>query len=172
MSTPTDRPNTGFRGPQVIAPATASIVEIKEETANTRTYLLQFDDPALRGQYRFQPGQFNMVHVFGVGDAAISISSDPRTPERMAHTIRHVGSVTRAIGTMRVGDRLGVRGPFGNGWPLQECRGRDVVMVAGGIGLAPLRPLIYALLAERERYGRLVLMYGGRSPADLLWLPI
>lgn len=169
MSTRGDRADIVSRESRVMAPMTASIVRIEEETSNTRTYHLEFDDAALRGQYRFQPGQFNMVGVFGVGEAAISISSDPRTPERMAHTIRHVGSVTRAIGTMGVGDKLVVRGPFGNGWPVQECRHRDVVIVAGGIGLAPLRPLIYALLAEREQYGRLVLMYGGRSPADLLF---
>ncbi len=154
---------------RAMVPTAATIVEIKEESSNTRTYYLQIDDPDLRSRYRFQPGQFNMVYVFGVGEAAISISSDPATPERMAHTIRHVGSVTRAIATMRVGDKLGVRGPFGNGWPIKECRNRDVVMVAGGIGLAPLRPLIYSLLANREQYGRLVLMYGGRSPADLLF---
>jgi NAD(P)H-flavin reductase len=152
-----------------MVPTTASIVDIKEESSNTRTYFLRIDDPDLRSHYRFQPGQFNMVYVFGVGEAAISICSDPADPGRIAHTIRHVGSVTRAIATLRVGDRLGVRGPFGNGWPVKECRNRDVVMVAGGIGLAPLRPLIYSLLANREQYGRLVLMYGGRSPADLLF---
>lgn len=152
-----------------MVPAIATIVGIQDESSNTRTYSLEFDEPAWREKYRFQPGQFNMVYVFGVGEAAISISSDPAHPERLAHTIRHVGSVTRAIAKMRVGDKLGVRGPFGNGWPLDQCAGRDLVLVAGGIGLAPLRPTIYSILANRDRFGRVILMYGGRSPGDLLF---
>jgi len=164
-----DRPKVICQDHRPMVPAIATIVDIQEESANTRTYVLQFDDEDLRAQYRFQPGQFNMVYVFGVGEAAISISSNPDTPGQLAHTIRHVGSVTRAIAKMQVGDKLGVRGPFGNGWPLQECRGRDIVLVAGGIGLAPLRPAICSILANRESYGRIILMYGGRSPGDLLF---
>jgi len=152
-----------------MVPTVATIVGVHEESANTRTYSLEIDEPRSRDQYRFQPGQFNMVYVFGVGEAAISISSNPDEPGRLSHTIRHVGSVTRAIAKMNVGDRLGVRGPFGNGWPLAQCTGRDLVLVAGGIGLAPLRPVIYTILANRERYGRVILMYGGRSPGDLLF---
>ncbi|MCX8109575.1 MAG: FAD/NAD(P)-binding protein, partial [Verrucomicrobiae bacterium] len=152
-----------------LVPVWATIVDIQEETSNTRTYVLRIDDPALRDAYRFEPGQFNMVYVFGVGEAAISISSDPADRERLAHTIRHVGSVTRAIARMKVGDKLGLRGPFGNGWPISRCRGRDILMVAGGIGLAPIRPLIYSILANRGQFGRVVLMYGGRSPGDLLY---
>jgi NAD(P)H-flavin reductase len=164
-----DRPNVVCHDRRPMVPAIATIVGVCEESANTHTYLLQLDDENLRGQYRFQPGQFNMVYVFGVGEAAISISSNPDIPQQLAHTIRHVGSVTRAIANLQIGDKLGVRGPFGNGWPLQQCRGRDVVLVAGGIGLAPLRPAIYTILANRESYGRVILMYGGRSPGDLLF---
>lgn len=152
-----------------MTPTLATIVDIREESSNTRTYVLELDDLELRRRYRFQPGQFNMVYAFGVGEAAISISSDPGHAGRLSHTIRQVGSVTRALAKMRVGDRVGVRGPFGNGWPLDRCKGRDIVMIAGGIGLAPLRPLIYSLLSNRQRFGRVILVYGGRSPADLLF---
>jgi len=164
-----DRPKAICHQHRPMVPTVATVVAIHEESANTRTYTLELDDEEARSQYRFQPGQFNMVYVFGVGEAAISISSDPAEPRRLAHTIRHVGSVTRAIARMGVGAKIGVRGPYGNGWPLTQCRGRDIVLVAGGIGLAPLRPAIYSILANRERYGRVVLMCGGRSPGDLLF---
>lgn len=169
MTSLKDRPKIVCHDHRPMVPTVATIVDIRDESSNTRTYSLEIDELESRRQYRFQPGQFNMVYIFGVGEAAISISSDPARPDQLAHTIRHVGSVTRAIAKMRVGDKLGVRGPFGNGWPLNECRGRDIVLVAGGIGLAPLRPAIYRILANRERYGRVILMYGGRSPNDLLF---
>jgi NAD(P)H-flavin reductase len=152
-----------------MVPTVATITAVHDESSNTRTYVLEIDDPVHRRNYRFQAGQFNMIYVFGVGEAAISISSDPGQTDTLAHTIRHVGSVTRALGRMRVGDKVGLRGPFGNGWPVAQCRGKDVVMVAGGIGLAPLRPLIYSILANRRQFGRVILVYGGRSPGDLLY---
>ncbi len=164
-----DRPQIVCHDSRPMAPTLATIVGIKEESSNTRTYSLQIDDPDLRRRYRFRPGQFNMIYAFGVGEAAISISSDPADTDQLSHTVRQVGSVTRALARMQVGDRLGVRGPFGNGWPLDRCKGRDIVIVAGGIGLAPLRPLIYSVLASRDRFGRVILVYGGRSPADLLF---
>jgi len=164
-----DRPQIICHDARPMTPTLAAIIEIKEESSNTRTYTLQIDDPDLRRRFRFRPGQFNMIYAFGVGEAAISISSNPAATEQLSHTVRQVGSVTRALARMRVGDRLGLRGPFGNGWPLEQCKGRDIVIVAGGIGLAPLRPLIYSVLANRERYGRVILVYGGRSPADLLF---
>lgn len=169
MTSVKDRPEVVCYDHRPMVPAVATIVDVREESANTRTYSLEIDDPEGRRRYRFEPGQFNMVYAFGVGEAAISISSNPDTPARLSHTIRHVGSVTRAIAGLRPGDKLGIRGPFGNGWPLSRCGGRDLVLVAGGIGLAPLRPALYSILANRERYGRVILMYGGRSPGDLLF---
>jgi NAD(P)H-flavin reductase len=117
----------------------------------------------------FRPGQFNMVYVPGVGEIPISISGDPSRPAKLLHTTRAVGGVTRAMRTLKRGDLLGIRGPFGVGWPVTAAAGCDVVLVAGGIGLAPLRPVLYAMLAERERYGKIVLLYGTRTPADLLY---
>ena len=110
-----------------------------------------------------------MLYVPGAGEAAISMSGDPDSSRLLAHTIRFAGNVTRRIGSLQVGDSLGLRGPFGTGWPLEECAGRDLILVAGGIGLPPLRPLIYHLLAEREQYGRIYLLYGARSPEMRLY---
>lgn len=117
----------------------------------------------------FMPGQFSMLWVFGVGELPISISGDPAQKGRLVYTVRSVGKATNALVSRKVGDGIGVRGPFGTGWPLEVARGRDVIVVAGGIGLAPLRPVIYEILQNREQYGRLVLLYGTRSPRDVLY---
>ncbi len=146
-------------------PTPLSILGVTRETRDTFTFA--FD--ALTGGFRFAPGQFNMLYVFGVGEAPISVSGDPGQPERLLHTVRAVGTVTRAMCALRRGASLGVRGPFGNGWPLDQARGHDVVVVAGGLGLAPLRPAIYHLLGNRDRYGRVAILYGARSPDELLY---
>lgn len=117
----------------------------------------------------FAPGQFNMLTAFGVGEVPIGISGDPAAPDHFVHTIRAVGPVSSALARLSPGDALGIRGPFGVGWPMVEAAGRDVVVVAGGLGLAPLRPALYRLLGERERYGQIVLIYGARSPSDILF---
>lgn len=117
----------------------------------------------------FEPGQFNMLTVFGVGEVPVSMSGDPDDPGRLVHTVRAVGAVSAALTALRPGDPVGLRGPFGRGWPLEAAAGRDVIVIAGGLGLAPLRPALYRLLAERERYGRLVLLYGTRSPDDIMF---
>jgi NAD(P)H-flavin reductase len=121
------------------------------------------------GTSTFAPGQFNMLTVFGVGEVPISLSGDPATTDRLVHTIRAVGPVSTALTALKPGEAVGLRGPFGAGWPMEEAAGRDVVILAGGLGLAPLRPALYRLLAERERYGNVVLLYGTRSPGDILF---
>jgi NAD(P)H-flavin reductase len=118
---------------------------------------------------RFEPGQFNMLYVFGVGEVPISISGDPATPEVLVHTIRAVGAVTRALQKLKKGDVVGVRGPFGTAWPVELAHGHDLVLVTGGIGLAPLRPALYHVLLHRGLYGRVVLLYGARTPRDLIF---
>jgi NAD(P)H-flavin reductase len=120
-------------------------------------------------EYTFLPGQFNMIYVFGVGEIPISISGDPANPRTLVHTTRAVGAVTKAMDKMRRGDILGIRGPYGTPWPIDKAEGRDVVFVAGGIGLAPLRPALYEVVAHRERYGKVVLLYGTRTPTDVLF---
>lgn len=138
----------------------------RRELADTVTLALEpVDGPALR----YEPGQFNMLYAFGVGEVPISISGDPETAGPLLHTIRAAGAVTRALCAARPGDVLGVRGPFGTAWELELAAGRDVVVIAGGIGLAPLRPAVYRLLAERERYARITALVGARSPDTLLY---
>jgi NAD(P)H-flavin reductase len=117
----------------------------------------------------FEPGQFTMLSAGGAGEVPISISGDPEAPDVLVHTVRAIGLATDAICATEPGRRLGVRGPFGTAWPLPAAGGCDVVIAAGGIGLAPLRPAILSLLHRRERYGRLVLLYGGRAPDQLLF---
>ncbi len=143
------------------------IQNVRRETADTFTMTFE----AVDGQqaFRFRAGQFNMLYLFGVGEIPISISGDPTRPGALVHTTRAVGTVTRALKRLRPGDLIGIRGPFGSAWPVQEAEGADVVIVAGGIGLAPLRPVMYTVLARREKYGRIVLMYGTRTPEDILF---
>lgn len=117
----------------------------------------------------YQPGQFNMLYAFGIGEVAISMSGDPAQPGAFVHTVRDVGAVSGALARLGTGAVLGVRGPFGTAWPVAEAEGSDVVIVAGGLGLAPLRPAIYHVLANRARYGRVAILYGTRSPADILY---
>ena len=110
-----------------------------------------------------------MLYLPGFGESAISISSDPAHPEVLLHTIRVAGNVTRALARKRPGDQIGVRGPFGSSWPVEACRGHDLVIACGGVGLAPLRPVIYHILNHRDDYGRVILLYGARTPQDLLY---
>jgi len=143
------------------------VQEVGKETSDTFTLKLAPEDG--RNGSSFQPGQFSMLWVFGVGELPISISGDPAEHDRLVYTVRSVGQATNALVTRSVGTAVGVRGPFGNGWPLEAARGRDVIVIAGGIGLAPLRPVIYEVLKHRGDYGRLVVLYGARSPRDLLY---
>lgn len=117
----------------------------------------------------FEPGQFNMLYAFGVGEAAISVSGDPATRARIVHTVRAVGPVSQALADLAVGATVGVRGPFGHGWPTSAARGRDLLLVAGGLGLAPLRPALLRVLADRAHYGRVVLLVGMRAPREILF---
>jgi len=143
------------------------IRDVGKETYDTFTLKLAPDKGS--NHTRFHPGQFSMLWVFGVGELPISISGDPDEHERLVYTVRSVGQATNALVTRSVGEAIGVRGPFGNGWPLEAARGHDVIIVAGGIGLAPLRPVIYEVLNHRKDYGRLVILYGARSPQDMLY---
>ncbi len=116
----------------------------------------------------FRPGQFNMLYAFGVGEVAISLSGEPEA-DGFVHTVRAVGAVSRALTGLKPGDVVGVRGPFGTGWPVAEAVGEDVVFIAGGLGLAPLRPAILHVLANRERFGRVAILFGARNPDGLLF---
>jgi NAD(P)H-flavin reductase len=146
---------------------TVTVKKVIWETDDTFT--LQIDLGAMGETFSFLPGQFNMLYVFGLGEAAISISSDASQGGMLAHTIHRVGTVTTGLAQMKRGDVIGLRGPFGSAWPITAARGKDVCIVAGGIGLAPLRPVMYAMLRERTAFERIILLYGARSPLDLLF---
>lgn len=147
-----------------MAPVAHVVTDRWEETHDTFTLVLEQAVVA-----PFLPGQFNMLYPFGIGESAISISGNPDDPERLIHTIRRVGAVTEALGRLQPGDRVGVRGPFGSPWPIDDLDGGDVLFVAGGIGLAPLRPAIYRAGAMRSRFHRVILIVGARTPGDLLY---
>ena len=146
-------------------PSPALVTGVEKETHDTFTLTLAPQN----GARTFAPGQFSMLYVFGVGELPISISGDPADQDKLTFTVRSVGKATHALVTREPGDAIGVRGPFGTAWPLAEARGRDVLIVAGGIGLAPLRPAIYSILRHRGDYGRVVVLYGARNPKDLLF---
>ena len=147
-------------------PQTFRVQRVRRETPDTFTLEIE----AANGDraFSFAPGQFNMLYAFGVGEIAISISADPDN-KSLTHTTRVVGTVTKALGKLTPGDMLGVRGPFGSNWPVEKVSGHDVVVVAGGIGLAPLRGALEYLLRQRKQLGRLVLLYGVRTPEDVLY---
>jgi len=146
-------------------PRPSTIRRVVQETHDTFT--LEVD--AVDGAGAFKPGQFNMLYVFGVGEVPISISGDPARPATVVHTTRAVGTVTKAMQALRRGHVLGVRGPYGQPWPLERAIGQDVVLVAGGIGLAPLRPALHQIATRRRDFGTVALLYGTRSPEDILF---
>lgn len=117
----------------------------------------------------FAPGQFNMLQAFGIGESAISISSDPAKNHSITHTIRAVGPVTRHLTELNANQTLAVRGPFGTAWPVEQAKGHSVLLIAGGIGLAPLRPVIYQLLARAHEYQTITVLYGARSPENVIY---
>jgi NAD(P)H-flavin reductase len=151
----------------VMVPWPGVVEQVTKETPDTFTLRVSREDEA--EQNAFQPGQFSMLWVFGVGELPISISGDPADRDKLVYTVRSVGKATHALVSQKPGTGIGIRGPFGTGWPMEAARGRDVIIIAGGIGLAPLRPAIYEVLRNRDRYGRLVVLYGARSPRELLY---
>jgi NAD(P)H-flavin reductase len=149
-----------------MVPRPFAVVAKRQETRDIWTFDLV---PEAGDPLSFEPGQFTMLSSGGAGEVAISISGDCDRPERLVHTIRAVGLATEAICRAEPGEELGVRGPFGTPWPVEELEGSDVVIAAGGIGLPPLRPALRQMLSRRARYGRLVVLYGARSPDTLLF---
>ena len=149
-----------------MVPVAARVVAVRPETADTVSIAIE---PARAARFDFKAGQFNMLYAFAIGEVPISISGNPLDDGPLWHTIRDVGAVSRALTRLEVGDELGVRGPFGSSWPLEVAEGCDVVIVGGGVGLAPLRPAITQVLAQREHFGKVTLLYGARTPSDMLF---
>ena len=155
--------NKRFRNSLV--PETARVKKVEQNTEDTYTLFLEPENPP----FEFKPGQFTMLYVYGVGEVPISISGDPAQDHQLVQTIRSVGKVTEALCNLEPGDEIGVRGPYGTHWPASDIPGTDILFVAGGIGLPPLRPAIYEVMAERKKFGKVSLLYGAQNPDEILY---
>lgn len=152
----------------ITIPEVATIVEIKDEIEDVKTFYLEFDNPEVEKSFKFRSGQFVMLTVFGAGESAISLPASPEN-DRFHLSIKCVGKVTNALHRLEAGDKVGLRGPFGNGFPFEELKGKNLIYVAGGIGLIPLRSSIVHALQHRDDFGRIIVLLGARTPADLIY---
>jgi NAD(P)H-flavin reductase len=148
-----------------LLPRKARIIDVRRETADVITFRLRVED----GDFKFKSGQFNIISAIGVGESAISISSAPTDEPVFNHTIRAIGNVTRYLHTFGVGDCVGIRGPYGTHWPMDDARGKDLLIVSGGIGLAAVKSAIEEALNRRGEYGKITILYGARTPKDMLY---
>ena len=148
----------------VFLPDIASLVKVWDETPDTKTFALRFRDLKGGKDFHFLPGQFLELSVFGYGEAPFCIASSPTRPDALETTVRRTGQLTDALHRLGNGDEVGIRGPFGNGFDAEAARGKDLLFVGGGIGLAPLRSLIWNVLDERDRFGKVTILYGARTP--------
>lgn len=150
-------------------PHLARIVRVDHSVPNNHLFTLRFVDEERARLFQHRPGQFVMLSVPGTGEAPISLSSSPTRPEAIELCVRKVGRLTEALYRMGPNDFVGIRGPYGNGYPVDDLAGNDLLLIAGGLGMAPLRSLLGYALDRRERFGRLTLMYGVKTPADMLF---
>ena len=151
----------------VYLPHIAVIEKIVDETYDTKTFHFNFKDEKLREEFTFESGQFGEYSIFGSGEATFCMSSSPTRMDHLECSVRRVGKVTNELHRLGVGAEIGFRGPFGNSFPLDFLEGKNLVFVAGGIGLAPLRSLIWNVIDNRDKYKNIDIVYGARSPADL-----
>ncbi|MDR3424019.1 MAG: FAD/NAD(P)-binding protein [Alphaproteobacteria bacterium] len=155
--------------PDPLAPEPFRVVEVKQEIEGCNTLIVEPETDEAKKLCMYAPGQFHMIYAFGQGEVPISISGDPAHSNRLVFTIMGVGPVSDALTRLKEGDKVGLRGPFGNHWPVEKAAGRDVLLVAGGLGLAPLRPAIYSILAKRDLFSRVMLLYGTRKAESILF---
>ncbi len=153
----------------IYLPHSAVVKEIISETRDIKTFRLVFEDENLRKSFTYLPGQFVEFSVYGVGEAPFCLASSPTRPGQIECTIKRMGKVTQAIHDLEIGDQVGIRGPYGNGFPLEQLKNKNLVMVGGGIGLAPLRSLIQNVLDRRDEYGDMVIIYGAKSTEELVY---
>jgi sulfhydrogenase subunit gamma (sulfur reductase) len=153
----------------VFLPDIARLANACDETPDTKTFILRFRDSQTEKNFHFRPGQFLELSVFGFGEAPFCIASSPTRPEALETTVRRTGQLTDALHKLGAGAEVGVRGPFGNGFDVAAAYGKDLLFVAGGIGLPPLRSLIWNVLDERSRFGQVTILYGARTPSDLVY---
>jgi NAD(P)H-flavin reductase len=152
----------------VTIPESATIEEIKDEIRDVKTFYMSLDNKEIDRNFKIKSGQFIMCTVFGAGEFAVSLPPSPEN-DRFHLTVRKVGSVTNALHDLNVGDKVGIRGPFGNGFPFEEIKGKNIVYVAGGIGLIPLRSSIVHVLQHKQEFGRVIVLHGARTPDDLMY---
>lgn len=164
-----ERTDTIGQGAGLLEPKWTEVVKVVPEITGVSTYLLKFINKVDADAYRFEAGQFNMMYLPGYGEAAISISSDPAERGTIGHTVRFVGNVTKAISQLRPGQVVGLRGPFGKPWPIRQLEGKDLFIACGGIGLPPLRPVLYHVMQNRSKFGKVTLLYGARTPNELMY---
>lgn len=153
----------------ILVPTDATIFETIEETPDVKTFRVRIDDDSYREEFTYRPGQFAELSVLGVGESTISITSTPTRPDYLEFSIKRIGLVTEAIHTLVPGDKIAIRGPYGNSFPLESFKEKNLVFIAGGIGLAPLRSVLNYCLDNRDDYGHITLIYGARSPEDLVF---
>jgi sulfhydrogenase subunit gamma (sulfur reductase) len=153
----------------IYVPHCMTIKEIIQETPDIKTFKLAFQDDEVKKKFDFQSGQFALYSVFGQGEATFCISNSPTRKEHIECSIKRVGKVSSAFHAQNVGDTVGFRGPYGNSFPIQEMRGKNLIFAGGGIGLAPLRSLIWNCLDTRQDFGDITIVYGARSTADLVF---
>ncbi len=147
-----------------------AIVDIQSETYNTKTYTLRYIDKKLQKNFSFKPGQFILLSILGVGEAAFSLSSNPLNTKTFSTTIRKVGSFTTILDKLKPGDSLWLGGPFGTGWPMKVMKGKEILIVTGGLGILPIWPAVEVIETNKSEYGNLEILYGARSPVDCLFM--
>ncbi|MDI6716892.1 MAG: FAD/NAD(P)-binding protein [Actinomycetota bacterium] len=153
----------------VLVPTTATILEVLDETPDVKTFRVQIDDEQARENFKQKPGQVAELSVFGAGESVISITSSPTQTDYLEFSIKRVGVVTDAIHTLTSGDKIGIRGPYGNGFPVENWKGKNLIIIGGGIGLAPVRSVLNYAIDNRSDYGHIALFYGARTPQDLVF---
>ncbi|MCJ7737255.1 MAG: FAD/NAD(P)-binding protein, partial [Anaerolineae bacterium] len=153
----------------IYAPHRTTIETVIQENSDTKTFKLVFHDQELQDSFDFQPGQFGVFSVFGQGEAPFGISSSPTRKGYIEFSVKRVGKVTDALHELNVGDTVGFRGPYGNAFPVEEMRGKNIVLVGGGIGMAPLRSLLWYCIDTRDDFEDISVIYGARSVADLVY---
>jgi NAD(P)H-flavin reductase len=159
----------GNKASEPLRPEPATILEVFTETSNIKTFRVAFDNPAVVEAFTFLPGQIGQMSILGAGESTFAISSPPSRTETFEFSVMKAGVVTSAIHELTPGDRVAVRAPMGCAFPTEEWKGRNIVLVGGGIGMAPLRSLLLHLLERREDYGGITLVYGARTPEDLCY---
>lgn len=150
-------------------PEKATILEVVEETSNIKTFRVRLDDEDKMKAFTFDPGQVGQLSVFGTGESTFVINSPPTRMDYLQFSVMKAGEVTSALHGLKAGDKIGVRAPLGNSFPVENMKGKDIVFVGGGIGMAPLRTLLLYMLDNRDDFGKITVLYGSRSPADFCY---